>query len=237
MSLQKELCLKFSILSLAIVFPLSFAAYGSSSSPIGSYSNGSIRNAVNLPEEGNGYMRLFVDRNRGWGSEELVSMIVEASSEMNQLFPDKDRLQVGDLGAQTGGQITRHGSHQNGLDVDLTYYRNNGQEQSPNQTNGFSEVMVINGKLSANFDITRNWELMKTLHKYGNVQRIFVDPVIKTELCKHAKAIGDDRDHAEVLRSLRPYQKHADHLHVRLYCPIGAKECIPQAEVPAGTGC
>jgi penicillin-insensitive murein endopeptidase len=227
--------LKIKSLFVAVTVSLNASAF--TSSPIGSYSNGSIQNSVNLPEEGNGFMRLFVDRNRGWGSKELVSMIIETSSEINQLFPDKDRLQVGDLGAQTGGQISRHGSHQNGLDVDLTYYRNNEREQGAEHTNGFTELMVKDGKLSKNFDIPRNWELMKTLHKHGKIQRIFVDAVIKTELCKYSKRVEDYRDYSEVLRSLRPYQNHADHLHVRLYCPPEAQECVAQEEVPVGPGC
>ena len=79
--------------------------------------------------------------------------------------------------------------------------------------------------------VRRNWS------QHGKIQRIFVDAVIKTELCKYSKSVEDYRDYSEVLRSLRPYQNHADHLHVRLYCPPDAQECIAQEEVPAGPGC
>ncbi len=227
------------ILTLATVL-LTFNSFAQTpvvSEPIGSYNKGSLLNASDLPPEGPGYMRLFTKRNRGWGTEEIVSMIVETAADINQLYPDKDRLQAGDIGAEKGGQISRHGSHQNGLDIDITYYRVNGKEQKPESINGFQESMVRNGKLSSNFDIVRNWELVKTLHKHGKVQRIFLDTVIKRELCKHARGIGEFTDQVEVLRSLRPFKNHSDHLHVRLYCPPEAKACKAQEEVAPGPGC
>ncbi len=228
--------MKSALFTVLTIITISGHTLGSSL-PAGSYNNGTISDSVDLPEFGDGYMRLFVKRNRGWGSKELVSMIIETASEMYQFYPSRDRLQTGDLGARFGGQISGHGSHQNGLDVDLTYYRNNGVEQKPEVTNGFSELMVKNGKTTANFDILRNWELVKTLHRYGKIQRIFVDPVIKSELCKFAKKIGEEAGYEEVLRSMRPYPNHADHLHVRLYCPEDSSSCIPQEEVPEGSGC
>lgn len=223
---------------LVLILMLSNLAWSQeNSTPVGFYSKGSILNSWELTPEGDGYMRLFLLRDRGYGSRELVTMIAGAGADMHKISAGRDRLQVGDLGALNGGVISRHGSHQNGLDVDLTYYRVNGIEQNQNQINGFAEVFVKNKKLSKNFDIERNWELLKALHRHGKVQRIFVDEVIKKELCRFAKKSRDLDSNVEVLRSLRPYPNHADHMHVRLACPVNTPECVPQEETPVGAGC
>ena len=164
-------------------------------------------------------------------------MVQKAASEMEDLFPLRDRLQVGDISAVHGGLITRHNSHQNGLDADLTYYRLNGVEQLPDIFDEFSENMIVDGKISPNFDHERNWELMKSLHRYGKVQRIFADQLIKVELCHYAQEKSEDKTYEEVLRSLRHVEDHTDHFHVRLYCPKNAKNCIAQEETPPGSGC
>jgi penicillin-insensitive murein endopeptidase len=62
------------------------------------------------------------------------------------------------------------------------------------------------------------------------VQRIFVAPGIKKELCATA---GNDRDW---LRKIRPYYGHNYHFHVRLACPSGAP-CRSQSPPPPGDGC
>lgn len=208
------------------------------SEPVGFYSNGSLRNGVELPVAGPGYIRLFVHRNRGWGSQEMIDLIVNTSAGMNQKYPNMDRLQVGDISQQGGGPVTDlHSSHQNGLDVDLTFYRKNKVEQLQSQINGFQENMVVRGRLSKNFDTERNWEFMKQIHAQGQVQRVFVDPVIKKELCRFARQKNELYRHDEVLRSIRPLGNHHDHMHVRLKCPKSAADCVAQEEPPVGTGC
>lgn len=208
------------------------------SEPVGYYSDGTLTNGVSLPESGPGYMKLFIPRNRGWGTQEMIDMIIRSSADMNNKFPGMDRLQVGDISQKGGGDVSDlHSSHQNGQDVDLTYYRKNQIEQPPHQTNGFSESMVTNKRLSKNFDTARNWEFIKRLHENGEVQRIFVDPVIKKELCRFARLKNELIRHDDILRSLRVLENHADHMHVRLKCPPNARECISQEDPPAGAGC
>jgi penicillin-insensitive murein endopeptidase len=209
-----------------------------SSEPIGSYNKGSLLNAVKLPAAGEGYMHLYRESDLGWGTEELIGLIQNSAKLMNQLYPGQARLQVEDLGAENGGDILRHGSHENGLDVDLTYYRRDGLEHDPIATGKkYSNPMVIKKKISPNFDHAKNWNLVKALHQSGSINRIFMDGVIKKELCKYAKVIKEYKSHGHVLRSIRHADNHHDHMHTRLNCPTHAKRCIPQIEVPAGSGC
>ena len=49
------------------------------------------------------------------------------------------------------------------------------------------------------------------------VDRIFVNPVIKRELCTH------EPPGSLWLRKLRPWWGHHDHFHVRLRCPPGSE--------------
>ncbi len=73
--------------------------------------------------------------------------------------------------------------------------------------------------------------LIKLAATDNNVARIFVNPAIKVELCQ---ATTGDRSW---LRKVRPWFGHTAHMHVRLNCPKGSKECKNQATIPAGEGC
>jgi penicillin-insensitive murein endopeptidase len=209
-----------------------------SSNPKGTYSNGSLEDADCLPESGEGFMQLHRDWDRIWGTTDMVKMITETGKEMNEKFPNRDRLQVEDIAAKHGGEIDGHGSHENGLDVDIQFYKNDGIEHDPKATNeDYAPEMITSGRVSENFDVERNWALMKTLHKHGNVQRIFIDQGLKKKLCSYAKEKGELVSAASVLRSLRHEENHQDHLHVRLRCPKNARSCVPQADPSPGTGC
>lgn len=204
---------------------------------IGFYSEGSLLNASHLNDEGEGFIKLFRERDRAWGTNELVTLIADTAQMMKEAYPDTEHLQIGDLGQKTGGKITRHSSHQNGLDVDIVYYRENHQEQGLNETDGFVEQFVVNGKLTPNFDLERNWALIKSLGHNPKVGRMFVDPVIKKSLCAYAKAEKDFLDHTEALRKVRPLTGHADHVHVRLNCPESSSRCVKQDPPAEGSGC
>lgn len=183
-------------------------------------------------------MQLYRDMERIWGAEPMIDMIQKAAMDMARKYPGKDRLQVEDISAKEGGEIEGHNSHENGLDVDLGYFKADGVEHDPiKKGQYYADPMVINGKISPNFDVERNWELMKALHRHGNVQKIFVDQVLKNEFCRYAKSKGELAANVEVLRSLRHVTNHQDHMHVRLRCPKGATRCKNAPEAPAGSGC
>lgn len=206
---------------------------------LGFYSNGRLHDATPLTREGRGFVHLFQHRARGFGSAGLVTIIHEVSGAMAEQFPGGERLQVGDLSQEKGGQITRHASHQNGLDADIVYFRVDRREQRDEpQTNDFEESFVKNGKVTANFDFERNWALMRAFVATGRTQRVFVDRAIKAAFCDYARKIGEFESGAEILRRMRPYPNHDDHLHLRLTCPAATSpKCLPQEELPAGTGC
>lgn len=232
----KRALLKGLIILWGLGFAVSNAVWANDVEQVeGFYSKGTLKNASMLPEVGPGFIRLFLPRDRGYGSLSLVELLQEVALDVNQLFPIGERLQLGDLSAETGGKITRHASHQNGLDADLRYFAKDLREQNPQDVGGFDESFVIQGKVTSNFDSDRNWALFSGLVRSGRVQRIFVDQAIKGKFCKQGRQRTPEG--REVLRRLRPYANHADHLHIRLYCPEGSAGCVPQSEVPSEVGC
>lgn len=183
-------------------------------------------------------MQLYRQMDRIWGTRPLIQMVQASAAHMSRKYPGKDRLQVEDMSARNGGDIQGHGSHENGLDVDLGYFKANGIEHNPYATGKqYADSMVLGNRVSSNFDVERNWELAKALHQYGDVQRIFMDQKLKNELCRYAKTTNQYLQHEEILRSIRHADHHEDHLHVRLRCPAGASRCVTPADPPAGSGC
>lgn len=205
--------------------------------PVGFYTDGSLTDAECLPTHGEGFMQLYRDVNHIFATRPLLNMIVEAASDLNEKYPNRDRLQVEEMSAREGGDIEGHASHENGLDVDIQFFKRDGVEHVPTAQQYYAPSMVVGGAVSPNFDVERNWELMKALHRHGDVQRIFIDTKLKAALCSYARSTGDYNSNIKVLRSLQHQTNHQDHIHVRLRCPPNTPRCTPQADPPAGSGC
>lgn len=206
---------------------------------LGYYSKGSLVQSSEMDLAGDGFVKIFRPRLRQFGSAELIHIITTAAAKIQEEYPEGERIQIGDLSQRHGGRISRHRSHQNGLDIDLSYYRRDHREQKPYTSEGFDEYFVYRNKVTSNFDFTRNWKFFHAIVQSGKIQRIFVDPVIKTALCEYAasqyKAIPGDV--LETLRRLRGIPNHKNHSHVRIKCPKNSDQCIEQPEPPVEYGC
>lgn len=204
----------------------------------GFYSKGSLANADTFPWEGRGFVKIFRPRQRQFATFDMIQVLRKAVAAVQKEHPSHDRIQIGDIAAQRGGSLVpMHASHQNGLDADIAYIRADGTEQNPDNTDGFEEVFVENDRLTRNFDLPRNWTLIKALQASGRVHRMFVNEVVKRAFCDYARQIGEFEANRETLRRLRPYEGHMDHVHVRLTCPKNSPHCVPQEEIPDGPGC
>jgi penicillin-insensitive murein endopeptidase len=73
-------------------------------------------------------------------------------------------------------------------------------------------------------------QLLELVSGRPEVERIFVNPLIKRDLCKRTRA-------ADWLRKVRPWWGHYYHFHVRLACPPNQPECRPQEPPPESAGC
>lgn len=221
-------------------FSLFMRPFGQS---FGTFDDGHLEQPDSLPFLGQGFLKIFQERDRTYGSLDMISLIQASAQEIHREYPATEAVQVGDIAKKTGGEIRGHGSHQNGLDVDIAYFRKDRKVMPatgscPGITTGFCEQFVDSkGVVTKNFDIETNWKFIQLLDSSGRLDRIFADRRLKKVFCEYAVAKGMRETWKETLRKLRHWPKHGDHMHVRMTCPPNSKKCRPFPSLPAGDGC
>jgi len=202
---------------------------------IGGYTAGCLAGAGRLDLEGPGFQVMRPSRNRYYGHPRLVAFVEHLGHQA--LERGWGRVLVGDMAQPRGGPTDfGHRSHQSGLDVDIWFRllppgapalpRSDADEAPMNPV-----VRAEVGRLDPTRWSPRFGALVRAAASAEEVERIFVHPVIKRELCR---ASGGDRTW---LRKVRPYWGHDSHFHVRLSCPPDSPRCAPQDPVPPGDGC
>jgi penicillin-insensitive murein endopeptidase len=208
---------------------------GGNAQSIGTYNAGCISGAVSVPANGIGYQMMRLSRKRSFGHPDLKQFIEElGQTTANQKL---GTLLIGDLGQPRGGPtLSGHRSHQSGLDVDIWFLLS---KQAASRTLAFNERETWNAPsvLAANSDAIdyRQWsqaneKVLEAAARMPEVERIFVNPSVKRELCTRKTS-------HDWLRKIRPWFKHDDHFHVRLKCPKDNKYCHGQEALPPGDGC
>ena len=211
------------------------AQIGSAAQSIGAYNGGCLSGAVSLPPNGTGYQVMRLSRNRVYGHPDLKQFIEKLGQ--TAAAQGLGVLLIGDLGQPRGGPtLSGHRSHQTGLDVDIWFLLSKQAESrilsfNERETWSASSVLADN---SDNIDYAQwslaNEKVLEAAARMPEVDRIFVNPSVKRELCM--RKISHDW-----LRKIRPWWKHDDHFHVRLKCPTGNQQCIEQEPLPRGDGC
>lgn len=173
--------------------------------------NGWIDCALNLVNSGTGYYHNVgpdaIDTD-DWAVLAMIYMIEAAGREWYGLGKVPPRIVINDLSrgdAHTqsfGGAFPPHDSHQNGLDVDIRYVRNDGQEIGLN---------IADDKQRQYYDAANTVVLLNRLRKYGRVTIIYMDTV-------HAGITVRD--------PIRYWDGHEDHFHVRIEDPDGTDNKI-----------
>ena len=189
---------------------------------------GTLRRGVKLEESR--YVRYvgeYAPRDNFWGTWELVQLVERAAYRVWQRIPGA-RLSVGELSAESGGDIDDHGSHENGRDADLSFYMLNGRGE-PVEPWAFAAFRGDGTAMPPNegyvFDDARNWELVAKLVADGDarVQYIFVANSIKRRLLAEGRRRGAPSavlNRAEgVMVQPASGHPHRNHFHVRIYCP------------------
>jgi len=200
---------------------------------IGSYAKGCLAGGVALPPNGPGYQVIRLSRDRNYGHPQLVQYIQNLAKAVQP--QGWSGLMVADIAQPRGGPMpSGHRSHQIGLDADIWFLPAPTQPLSRQEREDVSAMSVVT-KDGQSVD-RRRWSdihirVLKTAASFPEVERIFVNPAIKRELCA---AVATDR---AWLAKIRPWWGHNYHFHVRLGCPAGEIECQKQHPVPAGDGC
>lgn len=222
---------------LAIVLALVPARALADTVSCGAANRGALASAVQLPEQGEGFVipEPWRSRDLSYGTQELVDLIQRAAKFVDASHPGAI-LGVADMSKQNGGACPGHQSHQSGRDVDLLYYAIDEagapfepDEHMPYYTSkGYAyyarKPVWTRDIPKRHFDAERNWALIKALigDPEVEVEHIFVSNRIERWIIKHAKKVGEDDEIIQrariVMRRPRDSEPHNDHMHIRVEC-------------------
>lgn len=192
---------------------------------IGGYSKGCLAGGERLPARGDGFRVAEPDRARTTAHPSMIAFLRDLGREVARR--KLGVLPIGDLSQPRGGPAPNgHASHQTGLDADIWYADGRGDGR-PKKV---AMVDVAHNRPTAAFG-KRVERIVAIAAGDPRVDRVFVNPVLKRELCARA---GADRSW---LRKVRPWWLHHEHFHVRLACPADSPDCQPQSPIAAGDGC
>lgn len=226
-----------SVLSSAGAEPMSAGQWAALTQPVperpssvGGAAAGCLIGAQALPADSQGLQILRPQRNRFWAHPRTVTYIEQLGRTAHHqgLGP----LLIGDMSQPRGGPMAYgHGSHQNGLDVDI-WFRLPGKMLNARELGNPTPVSMVRGRnVDSRYWSGRQLKVLELAASSPEIDRIFVNPAIKAAACKAA------RGNADWLAKLRPWWGHDEHFHVRLTCSIGDINCVTQAPVPPGDGC
>ncbi len=192
---------------------------------------GSLRNATSLLTRQQALSKkaffevVAPTRNKHFATYDMAELITRTGDQLNKQF--SKMLYVANLSAQNGGKLTKHASHQNGLDADLGY---------PTDIAHLKFPLVVRMKsheyFPKNYSIEKTYALVKFLfnQKAIPVDRFFIDQKIKDELCTYAITKNDftNENKAQstaLFESIQHVAGHGDHFHVRIKCSKSDPAC------------
>ncbi|MCA1572434.1 MAG: penicillin-insensitive murein endopeptidase [Chloroflexi bacterium] len=170
------------------------------SQALGGPTAGALVRGTKLPAEGRNFFTWDTDRRRTpnaiwrrYATDRLVRVILAIAADFARAHPHAPRLAIGDLSRPHGGDFGAryaprmpHGSHQNGLDIDVYYPRRDRRETVP--------------AAISDIDLRLSQDLVDRFVRAG-AQFVFVGP--NTSLSGPPGIV-------------QPTPRHDDHLHIRL---------------------
>lgn len=200
---------------------------------IGSNAAGCIAGAVELPSEGPGFQEIRFSHSTFWGHPRTIALVELLARRARAAgLPD---LYINDIAAPRGGPIAGHAGHEIGLEADIWL----DLDPKPALTSEARDAIEPESLVRPDgqeIDPSR-WRaahasLLHIAADLPDVDRIFVHPAIKKELCE---TVTGDRSW---LRLIRPWWGHASHFHIRFRCPPDQPACVSAgAPIPQGDGC
>ncbi len=193
------------------------------STSLGMANDGSLRRGVEL-RSGPG-IRL-APRKVHHGTVELVGLVTRAAREVASAYPGS-LLTVGNMSKPRGGRIGVSVSHQSGRDVDLYFYaldaRSGERVPGPRHMVKYGPDGLSKDR-RLRFDVARNWALVEALLEDPvPVQWIFVEAHLKKLLLQEGLRRGASPEvldkAAKAMAQPSDSAPHADHFHVRIFCP------------------
>lgn len=198
---------------------------------IGTYNQGCLAGGQPLALTGEGYRVVHPERRRNYGHPSLLGFIQDYAKTLKA--KGLQNILIADMSMPRGGPFSHgHRSHQIGLDVDI-WFKTTTDKLTPSQQTNLRPINLVDSK---NFRLESAWssthqQMLKIAAQDPRVARIFVNQVIKQQLCTHTQA----KQHW--LAKIRPWWGHTKHMHIRLHCPIDQPLCQEQTALAEGNGC
>ncbi len=148
-----------------------------------------------------------------WGAKETVEALRAAFRAVHARFADSAPARLSHIGAQEGGYLRPHRSHQSGRDADIGFFY---------KTDSVPHGRARREKL---IDLARNWALLRALITSADVQVVLTDRGIQKVLRKYAVESGEDPEWVDSLfrggrqALVQHARRHRDHFHVRFFAP------------------
>ena len=200
---------------------------------------GTLKDGMQLPSPGYGYKYVHLKtRGRNSGTDEMVLGLMHIAAEFQALHKGHPGLRFGDISQKDGGDISYHGSHESGRDVDVIFLATNEKGQ-PVDHGEFVRFDSSGKKGSLRMDLRRNWDLvvlMLTNPHFGDkVMYIFISTPQRKLLLDYAKGLIQKERNAAKKKQMealfkraekivRHWKGHDDHFHMRIGCSAEDKK-------------
>jgi penicillin-insensitive murein endopeptidase len=187
---------------------------------------------VRLPDDGPNYETIRASRSDYWGAPLTIARIGMLAERARAA--GLAELYINDISHPRGGPFPGHAGHEIGLEADIWFDLTPKPRLTAAQRDAV-EVQSLVRPDGRGVDPAR-WRpehatLIRLAAGLPDLERIFVNPAIKRELCE---TVTGDRSWLHVVR---PWYGHASHMHLRFRCPTDQPDCVSMPPVPAGDGC
>ncbi|MEM6992528.1 MAG: penicillin-insensitive murein endopeptidase [Myxococcota bacterium] len=191
---------------------------------VGAPNRGRIEYSAPFPEGDAWRLRGF--RPRSYATRQTVRELVSVLTEWHEVYPEAQRVKLGEFSKRGGGRVRPHKSHRTGRDVDIGYVMLEADEG-----HRFTRATADN------LDAAATWGLVHRLLASGSVEAIFMDARVQALLVPHASATLSDEEQQAIFSSLavearakkkapiRAWGGHDDHMHVRFSCTDADTQC------------
>lgn len=186
----------------------------------GLYSAGSLRDASHYTVSSYKTVHHEPTRKNKQYTSEITRQVIEfAGCVLEQRYGTNLNNQINNLSLKRGGNIGGQGSHQNGLDADVSYphlYR---------RTTGFDNFA---GQSSTERTVAA-LDQARLLIYTDRVLVLYTDNRVRTKFCKYLKNTSQlDKYRDVVERYMRHWKGHHNHYHVRVECTQQNQGCTYQ---------
>jgi penicillin-insensitive murein DD-endopeptidase len=201
---------------------------------IGEQGAGCIAGAVRLPDTAAGLETIRLSHSSYWGHPATIAALETLGREAKAA--GLPAVYMGDISDPRGGPLRGgHFSHQMGIDADVWLDTTPPHpDLPPDGRDAISPASLVRPD-GRGVDPQRWSQATATLIRLASglpgIDRIFVNPAIKAQLCRETTGARD------WLHLVRPWWGHASHMHLRFRCPADQPACVQAAPPPPGDGC